>query len=70
MSEIINGKESSDDLPFKFKYAYDSYNSETIIRIKSISEKLFYIPLLLAGLIVLAVASGLFGSYNLLLWSL
>ena len=69
MAEIISGKESSDELPLKFKYAYDAFSSDTVVKIKSISDKLFYIPLIIAGLMVLAVASGLFGSYSLLAWS-
>ena len=70
MSEIINGKESPDELPIKFKYAYDSYNSDTIAMIKSASEKLFYIPLAIAGLMVFAVSIGLFGSYSIFIGGL
>lgn len=65
MADIINGKETPDELPIKFKYAYDCYNSDTIALIKAASEKLFYIPILIAGLMVLAISTGLFGSYNL-----
>ena len=65
MSEIINGKETNEELITKFNYAYDSYSYDTIVIIKSVSEKLFYIPLIIAGLMVLAVSSGLFGTYSL-----
>ena len=65
MADIINGKESPDELPIKFKYAYENYNSDTIALIKAASEKLFYIPILIAGLMVLAISTGLFGSYSL-----
>lgn len=69
LSKIINGNETSEELPVKLKYAYNDYNYETLLIIKSVSERLFYIPLILAGFIVLVVSIGLFGSYSLFAWS-
>ena len=69
LSEVFNGKESNKELSIKMAYAYDYFNSETLSLIKNITDRLFYIPLLLAALIALAIGLGFFGSYNLLLWS-
>ena len=70
LSEFLNGKENADELPVKLSYAYDNFNYDTISIIKSVSDRLFYIPLLMAGLMVLLVATGFFGSYNLFMWSI
>ena len=69
LSGFLNGKESVDELPEKLQYAYDNYNFETINILKSVSDKLFYIPLIIAGLMVLLAAVGFFGSYSYLGWS-
>ena len=65
MSDILKGNETADELVVKFKYAYDAYSYDTITLIKVVSDKLFYLPLIIAGLVVLAVSLGLFGSYGI-----
>ncbi|MBQ2591714.1 MAG: type II secretion system F family protein [Candidatus Riflebacteria bacterium] len=70
LSDFLNGKESVDELPAKLNYAYDNFNYETINLIKSISDKLFYIPLIIAGLMVMLVVTGFFGSYSNFAWSI
>lgn len=69
LSDFLNGKERVDELPAKLNYAYDSFNFETISLIKSISDKLFYIPLIIAGIMVMLVVTGFFGSYSNFAWS-
>ncbi|MBR4569825.1 MAG: type II secretion system F family protein [Candidatus Riflebacteria bacterium] len=70
LSDFLNGKESVDELPAKLNYAYDNFNFETINLIKSISDKLFYIPLIIAGIMVMLVVTGFFGSYSNFAWSI
>lgn len=69
LSDFLNGKESVDELPAKLNYAYDNFNYETINLIKSISDKLFYIPIIIAGIMVMMVVTGFFGSYSNFAWS-
>ncbi len=65
MSDILKGNETADELVIKFKYAYEAYSYETVTLLKVVSDKLFYLPLIIAGLVVLAVSLGLFGSYGI-----
>ena len=69
LSDFLSGTESADELPSKLNYAYDNYNYETISLIKSISDKLFYIPIIIAGIMVFLVVTGFFGSYSNFAWS-
>ena len=70
LSGFLNGKESVDELPNKLHYAYDNYNYETINIIKSVSDKLFYIPIIIAGLMALLVSTGIINSYSIFAWSI
>ena len=70
LSDFLTGNESAEELPSKLNYAYDNFNYETITQIKSISDKLFYIPIIIAGIMVLLVVTGFFGSYSNFAWSI
>ena len=69
LSDFLNGNESVDEMPEKLQYAYDNYNYETINTLKTVSDKLFYIPLIIAGLMVLLAVTGFFGTYSYFVWS-
>ena len=65
LGEVLNGNENSEELPDKLDCAFNGLNDEAIFKIKNCENRILYISIFLAAIVVLVVALGAYGSYSL-----
>lgn len=63
LSEIMNGHETFEEMPEKLEYISQGLNAEAMMVLDGVSAKLYYLSLVLAGAVVLAISLGFFGIY-------